>query len=555
MSHTKPKKIKTKNIKESIAKYASQNGISIDECAYKINEVATYIKTSLDESFKLFNEDVNEQYKNKDKILNEHVKFKQVYIITVFKQTEHTIKLHYSIDFGEFSTHPKITIHHDSKIPYKRYKPKDLFRLMVSEINMIKGYHGILINIFDAPMIKNLKILTKHIYSGKFLKRVKLPLFDGIEPEITRESKLVLWFEQKESKHQIIEVEEGEILVEYKKPKFGKNGFNSFGQQIDSDAGSNKEGFRAEIDNASIIIVEDEDKILYKSKIKGFVHFVNNNLKVDNRVKISKISRIEDSLAKDEENNVEVIISQHDTTQDSVGEGVKLTSETIHVTGFIGSKSRLEAVNLQIDGATHQDSSQFAKFAQINRHKGTLRCHDAKIKLLEGGEVHATHVNIESAIGGAIYAQDVTINHVKNNLKVYASNSITVKLVSGEDNLFKINYKDIPILQSKIDFIDNDIEELQYSLEEASRHNKEKVPIIKEKIKDLKNIQNDIKNSTLRAKITIEKPLHGLNVINFTLKSGEELIHKTDAKKYEPFFLEIKEESITLLPVKKSISL
>ncbi len=555
MSLIKPKKLKTKDIKDSILKYAKQNNISPEKCTFIINEVITYIKTSLDDNFKLFNEDVNEHYKEKNKLLNEHVKFKQVYIITVAKKTNTKIKLHHSIDFGEFSTHPKIIIDPDSTIPYKTYKPKDLFRLLVSEVNKIKAYNGILINIFDTPMIKNLKVFTQHIYAGKFVKRVKIPLFDGVEPETTKESKLIMWFEQKESTHKIIEVEEGEILVEYRKPKYGKNGFNAFGQQLDSEVGSNKEGFKGEIDNASIDIIESEDKILYKSKLKGFVHFTNNNLKVDNRLRMSKLSRVEDSLAKDEENNVEVIISQHDSAEDSVGEGVKLTSETIHVTGFVGSKSVLEAINMKIDGATHQDSTQFARFAQINRHKGTLRCHDAKIKLLEGGEVHATHVTIESAVGGTIYAQDVTIGYVKSNVKVHASNSITLKLVSGEDNLFKINYKEIPILRSKIDFIDKDIEELQYSLEGAARHNKEQVPIIKEKIKDLKNIQKNIMNSFKKAKITIEKPLHGLNIINFSIPNGSELVYKTDAKKYEPFSLEIKEDCITLLPVKKSISI
>ena len=73
--------------------------------------------------------------------------------------------------------------------------------------------------------------------------------------------------------------------------------------------------------------------------------------------------------------------------------------------------------NLQVDGATHKDSKQFAKSANINRHKGTLRCSAANISLLEGGVVHATTVNIDSSLGGTVYAQDVTISNVKHNLK------------------------------------------------------------------------------------------------------------------------------------------
>ena len=65
--------------------------------------------------------------------------------------------------------------------------------------------------------------------------------------------------------------------------------------------------------------------------------------------------------------------------------------------------------------------------------------------------------------GGTIYAENVTVDHVKNNLKIYASNSITIKHVSGEDNFFKINYKDIPTLNSKYNFIEKEIELLRAS--------------------------------------------------------------------------------------------
>ena len=555
MDTVQPKKLKTKNIRQSVLNFSLENKISIEECSFKINKVVTYIKTSADDTFKLFNEDINIHYENKAKLLNEHVEFKQIYIITLYKPAKNRLKLHYSIDFEQFCSHPKMIIHHDSLIPYKRLKPKELFVLLRSEINRIKAYHGILLNIFDDQMIKNLKAFVKHIYSGKFSKRIKLPLFEGVAPEITRESKLIMWFEQKKSNHQIIEVEKGELLVEYIKPIFGKSGFNAFGKLISAEVGKNAQGFDAEVDESTIEIVENEDKTLYKSKIKGFVHFVNNKLKVDNRVSISKLSRIHDDLAKDEENNVEVIISQHDTAEDSVGEGVKLTSETIHVTGFIGSKSVLRAVNLKIDGATHQDSIQFAKFATINRHKGTLRCHDAKINLLEGGEIHATSVEIESSIGGIVYAQDVTLGTVKNNLKVYASNSISVKVVMGEDNLFKINYKDIPLLTNKIEFIDKDIEELKLSLKPAARRDPAEISKIKEKIQELKNTQNKIIHSSEYAKISVEQPFRGLNIITFTLSNGDELTYKTEAKQYEPFYLELTEEKVILHPVNKTISL
>ncbi len=492
-------------------------------------------------------------YKDEQDIINQHVEFKQIYTIIAMKQVEVEMNLNYSLEMGEFGCSPKLILNPNSHILYKTRKPIETFKLLLKEINKIKAQNEILINLFDDKMIKNLKAFTKYLYEGKFKKRVRISLFEGIEPDITRAGKLILWFKHKESKqkHQIIEVEKDEILVEYKKPLFGKSGFNSHGRQLDKDYLNNSDDLQAPIDEKSIYIQENDEKKFYKSKIKGFVQFSETKLGVENKVKMAKISRVEDSLAKEEDNNIEVHISQNDTTKDSIGEGVELTSETIHVNGHIGANSILEALNMQIDGATHKDSMQFAKTAKINRHKGTLRCHDAQIALLEGGTVHATNVEIEACLGGVVYAQNVTIGHVKSNLKVYASESITIRLVSGEDNIFKINYKDIPILNSRVDLITQDLDELKFSLEEAQRHNKSEIEKIKEEIKKLKSEIQSIKDSTLKATISIEKPLRGLNSIIFTLDNGEELIYKTEAQSYKPFYLEVSEEKITLHPVKK----
>jgi len=555
MNEIEPKVIKTKSILNSLREYAADNDTTVEECDFSINRVDTYVKDSATDEFILVSKDILHQYTNRDRILNEHIEFNQVYTITAKKRKNSSFKLNYEIILGENVTHPKISIKSDSNIPYKKYPPKEILMRLFTEINKIKAYNSLLINIFDENMKKNLKAFVKHIYAGKFVKGIRLPLFTGIEAVVTRESKLVYWFKEKNQENQIIEVEDNELLIEFKKPIFGKNGFNAYGKEINSGYGKNSDDLQATIDKDSIKIEENEKSKLYKSKRKGYLHFDGNSLSIDNKIKMSKISRNQTSLASQEENNVEVMISQNDTTKDSIGEGVELISETIHINGHVGAKSILEAINLKIDGATHQDSKQYAKYAQINRHKGTLRCHEAKIKLLEGGEIHASKVEIEACLGGSIYAQDITIGLVKSNLKVYASNSITIKLVSGEDNLFKINYRDIPILNSKINLINADIENLKFKLEEAQRHSQSKVPHIKKEIAILKNEQKSIENSYMNAKISIEKPLNGLNNIVFVIDDENEIKFKTEPLSYTPFYLEIEEDKITLIPTDKSISL
>jgi len=549
------KRFKTKNITATIEKYALENGFPPTEYSFSIDEIETYIKTITDNNFKLYNEDLLFYYENPQKMVNEHIKIKQIYTITVKHTPKRTIKLNYALDFSPNNAHVAIVLHPDSQIPYQKLQPKEIYILLSQEFNAIKGAKGILINLFDTEMKEKLKAFVKYLYAGKFVKKIKIPLFDGIDPEITHSSKLFMRYLEKENKLQVVEVLEGETLIEYIKPVFGKNGFDAFGDIIDSSSLKNIDDLKCRIDQKSIEIEDDEEKKIYKSKVKGYVHLDEKSFYIDNKIQMQSLSRVQEKIAKDETNNIEVVIAQHDTSLDSLGEGVELTSETIHIHGHVGAKSNLRAINLTIEGATHKDSSQEAKFASINRHKGKLRCHSAKIKLLEGGEIYATNAEIENSLGGTVYAENVTIGHVKNNLKVYASDTITIKNVSGEDNLFKINYKEIPTLSAKFNYITQDIEDLKYKLEGAKKHSLEKIPLIKNKIDMFRETQDKIINSAMHAKVTIQEPFKGINTIVFTLKNGEELVFKTDAVSYEPFYLISSESAITLHPTNKKISI
>jgi len=233
--------------------------------------------------------------------------------------------------------------------------------------------------------------------------------------------------------------------------------------------------------------------------------------------------------------------------------GEELSAENLHIKGDAHSNSIIEAIHLQIDGATYKDSIQFTRNAKIGIHKGTLRCHNAHINILDGGEVHATTADIKSAISGTIYAQDITIDKASNNLEIIASNSITINQVDGNHNSFKINYKDVPIINSKIDLIQDDIENLEFSLCEAQKHNLSQVSMIEEKIEEFKNELKTIKNSTNTAKITIKKTIKEENQIIFELNNGEFISFTTQNSTYLPFHLEFKNNEIFLKPINKKL--
>lgn len=557
MSTSLQKRESSRHIQNALELFAAENGFKTSECDFKIQKVNTTVKSNLNHEFELYSKERIAEFLDKERILNEHIEFQQYYNFTLFKKEKQRLKLNYTLEIGEHATNPKLVLSPDSIIPSKSYKPQELLKLLYIECNKIKAYNHILIGIFDEIMLKQLKVFVKYIYTNKFVKKVKISLYSGIEPVITRKAQLIYWFETKEfvANSQVREVDENELLIEYKKPIFGKSGLNCYGQLINAEYVNNEDDLESFIDEASILIQEDANSKKYIAKKQGYLHFTHNHLSVKNSITFDNISRNARQVASQEQNNIEVRVSQHDTDRDSVGEGVTLESESIHINGFVGAKSLLKSKILTIDGATHQNSHQFAKIATVNRHKGTLRCHHAKIKLLEGGEVHATNVEIESSLGGTIYAKNVTIGHAKNNLKVFASNSISIRLLSGEDNVLQINAQEISIIRSEIKYIEQEIENLKYDLEQAQRHHQDKVEFLKEKIENKKRAIEDILHSYKNAKITIEQPCRGLNTIVFVINKDLQIDYKTEAKAYSPFYLEFDTHKITLHPVKKTIQL
>ena len=544
------KPVLTRNIDSLLKEYASSTYTPLDSCDFNLIGVVTYIKYPNDESYTKIPDELYEKYSlHINSVIIDKININQVYKIELFKAVDCTIRLDCIVKFDEFKTHPKLLISPTSHIPYKTMKPVEIYKLLISEINKIKVKNRILINFHNNEMLEDLKKFVRYLYAGKFLKPIQILLFEGIEPELSTQSRLNLLFKNKRSSnHQLFEVEKDEVILEYQKPIYGCNGFNCYGKQIDHGE-LNTNSFDLEIDNESIETITQDNTLILKSKKRGFVDYHDNAISVNNVVKVDKINRIQSKITDTENNDIEIFIAQSDITQDSIGEGVELISERIHVSGHTGANSVLEATDLIVDGATHKDSVIFAKNAVINRHKGTLRCNRATVKLLEGGKIHATYAEIDTCLGGSIFAKDVVIDHVKNHLIVYASNSITIRLVSGEDNNFIINYSKIPVIVSELSLIEADLDDLKFQFEEEIKKNGDKVKPIETKIKELKAKKELIKNSSLSAKITIKNPLSGLNVIKFVLPNDEEIIYKTLPKKYEEFYLQIDEDKITLHPV------
>lgn len=547
--------LNTKSILASLKEYASRHNFDLAQLDFSLLGLQTYIKTCHMETFVKFHDDYKKEYSQAIKLINDHVRFIQIYKIKLHKKKKSNLDLIYRLELGEFSTYPILVISTDSTLPLNDVNESEMLKLLYTECNKIKALNKMLVNQFSSCLVKDLKAFVKKIYKDGFTNEESILLFEGIDPVISEPSKVVNHYKKKGQK--VSEVEASELIITYVKPVYGDAGLNAMGQRISHGATNNLAKIEYQIDTKNINVQESKTQIKYYSKNKGFVSTLKNTLTISNKIVVEDIKRVEAKLTKKEENQVSIVISQTDVTRDGLGEGVELVSESVHITGHMGAKASIEAKEVLIDGATHNSSFVTSKNAKINRHKGTLRCHKAEINSLEGGTVYATHVKINAALGGQVCAEHVTIKTLKHNLKVFASKSITIERILGEDNHFVIDYRKLPVIQSKLQFLNEELEDARWKFEDAKKHSKEKLPELKE-IVDIKEAAiKEIKFSHYDAVITIMAPIDGLNTIEFSIPEKQtSLIYRTkEAKTFEPFSVRQENDKIILQPVGISIDL
>ena len=382
-----PNTLHTKNILQSMKEFADERRLPFEKLDFTLLGVQSYFRTCNHTNFIKFHDDYKETYTKSETIIQEHVRFLQLYKIKIHPKIKRNIHLVYRLEMGEFSTCPILILSPESRLPLDELGEGEMLKLLYNECNKIKAQKKMLLTLFSSCMIKDLKSFVTKIYTQGFNQEESILLFEGIDPEISQPSKLINHYKEKAGSEQIAEVEESELIITYIKPVYGEAGLNVFGQRIAHGETNNYAKLEYQLDASSIDTQENKSEILYYAKKKGFVSLLNNTLSISNKIVVENISRVGGKLTQKEENEVAVVISQNDVTRDGVGEGVELVSESVHITGHMGAKSSIEAKDATIDGATHTETFVTVRNAKINRHKGTLRCHKAEINSLEGGTI------------------------------------------------------------------------------------------------------------------------------------------------------------------------
>jgi hypothetical protein len=549
-----------KDIKKQLTLYAKENNYHSKQLDFHIKGLKTYIKSHRIENYEELSPHMVKEYSdNKMKLIEDHVELIQAYKIDILEHPELSkYKLDYTLKTGQYYTHPKLIINPSSIIPidnHDRYHTLDVLKYLV---NKIKAENKIIINYFCPQQTKQLLEFVEKLYSESFDEAITIKIFNGIVPvmSVSREIQMLC---EKPDEQQFYEVNAGELIAMYTEPSLGENGFDAHGKQIECETPYNTIDHALEYDKESIQTTNQDNETHFFAKIKGVVNIGTNYLSVDTQLKRTEIRQLDAPLLKaDEHNSVEVVIDQFDETKDGIGEGVKLVSNAVHIMGHIGGHAIIECKNINAEGATHHSSFISAINAHIHLHKGTVRAKEVKIDTLEGGIVHGKNIDIHLASGGEIYGDIVRIHELKNHVKIYAGSQIIIDHIVGEDNLLCIDGDKVSVLQTRKNYLTEELEEARKNAKNTNDTKKEQ---LQQRINTLKADILKEKFNPFLAKIEIMHPVGGINLIQFNIPTQnkensvpKEIKYRTIAGKiYQPFELIEDSDTITLLPVDVSI--
>ncbi len=485
----RPTVVRTQNVAKELFKFAKSYDIKPELLDFTILGVQSYTRMNSKEKEGEWEEIDNEALHTVDEsqLLTPEFEIKQTYEIEIYSKDHYQNEacINFSTSVGANATKCKVylSINSGAKVDYF---PR--FEIEFEEmLKKRKVRAGILIHIFDEmvpEVISKISARLKVAGSLEFSKSETFLIAQGYEPTATTHDALILHYEKKEqldehsrvdyaSRGYIQSVKEGELLIEYIKPKEGKPGRNCRGEflQPEEPKISNEPTFNV---SDNIKVVDTPDAIQYIAKENGYIAFENNTYIIKKEVDVSEVSfKTTGSIKTGLDSDVNMNVKESNAIKDAVGTGMVVEVSTIEVDGNVGSNAKVIANKAQIGGQTHKTAYVEADELDINVHKGYAKGKNVHITRLEHGKVFADTVEIKQAIGGDIKAQEIDLEICASHVKATASRLIEIKKMQGSENIFIID----PLLQEqngetlkknekKIKDIESQLRELKKEIQE-----------------------------------------------------------------------------------------
>lgn len=265
------------------------------------------------------------------------------------------------------------------------------------------------------------------------------------------------------------EVDVGKLLIEYTKPKNGRNGRDCQGKFLEARKPGRANAPLFKYDD-TISLVDDDDTIKYYANKYGYVEFTNNYLRISDSLSVNSINAKDTgSIKNQKDGEVKINVVNENPEMDAIGPSMTVKVTQLSVTGNVAENAKIQATDVDIQGMTHATSHIEASMnAKIKNHRGDLKTQFAEIENLEGGRVRCEIANIKHAKSGTIIAKKVFVEHMDSNCKISASELIQVDGINGENNDIYITPLANTTSKEQIDLLQNKISDIQAMLKKNS---------------------------------------------------------------------------------------
>ncbi len=532
--------VESENIPREIKSIAAANNIPLWDIDFKIIKVKTLYLLDKDTGWIEADEEKLKQFKDKDFLLNEKLKIKQMYKVDIFKidSEESDTNILPPIVLGGNKSLTKIitTVKKDIEVKYfSKIESK-----IIENINKKKIKSGILVGIRDSIMYKEVKKIVSSIrVNGIMNEESTFVACEGIDPVLPINDKFIYHYKKKISKKEdsqgrvdyskrgyILAVSKGDCIMEYIKPQAGAAGRNCKGKYLPvKEPNSDNEMLINHTEN--IIKKEDDERIRYIAARNGYVTQESpGSYDIQDNMEVDEVSfRTTGSIETDMSAEVKINITEDDVFKDAIGPGMSVETYELNIKGNVASGAKIKTEKLNIGGQTHQTATLEAKTAHITIHRGLLTATEVNIDRLEGGKVIGDIINIKQAIGGEIIGKNIVIDELASNVSITASDTIEIKELKGTNNKFLIDLSMTKEFNENIENITKEIKELSLKLKYMPKKLEEKKRVIDKTKPTVKMVQDKIldlkkagKNVPLTLVAKVKEYQNSVNKYNEVLK-------------------------------------
>ncbi len=500
--------IETRDVIKELKEVSTDNNILIKNLDFSILEVHTFFRTNPEEDWEELNDKKKSMFETDEFLAHETLEMFQEYKVEIFrteKKEENYLLPKITLGSNKTLTSVVATIHKTPKATKDTFLEKNI----IDAINKKKIRAGLLVGIREKDMRKEVsKIASKMMIDGCLEEDVRFEVMSFIKPIHCVDDQFIVHYQKKVQQEDeygrvdysrrgyVLPVSEGEIILEYIKPQYGKNGRNCRGKFIRVREPIIK--YQQNINTTDKIMAKEDDKsIKYIANKQGYVKIDKGTYDIQEEMELNAVDfKSTGSIEAGTENNVRINIKEKDEFKDAIGPGMRVETSILNVEGNVANNAKIKANDVKIGGQTHASSVIEAQKVFVNSHKGTIIGKEVELNRLSGGEVNADTVKVKEVVGGTIRAREMTIDTLMSNATLVTSELIDIKHCKGSSNKLLVDPNQIKGLREGI-------KELYEKIEKAKKEHKEmpkKLEIKKNVIQSNKQAIATIKDKILALK-------------------------------------------------------